>query len=554
MTAPKAEITGGRKITAVWIIPLAALVLGIWMVVYTFMTEGPTIEVHFKTAAGLEEGKTLVKYRDVEIGTLQKVTLNPDLEGVTARIKMRREAVPLLHDDTRFWVVTARIGGGNVTGLNTLISGAYIAMSPGTSGKTARVFEGLERAPLTAAGTAGLRLVLFSDQTLSVSAGDVVLYNGYPVGHVEDVSFDTRRRRVQYVVFVDAPYNQLVDSSVRFWDVSGIRINAGADGFKLETGTLETLLRGGVAFGRPPGVVAGDPVENDTEFKLYASWSQVTEVAYDHRLYYVVSFAQSLKGLEPGAPVEYRGIRIGSVERVLFKTMLDKVFAGKATASGGPIPVLIALEPGRVGLPDTTSALQAVQKIVDDGVEIGLRASLVSGNLLTGGKIVELDYHDNVEAAGLGQFEGFTTIPTVPGGLGRLENQVATLLDKVNRLPLEQTLDSLDETLAETDRSMRALRALLEQDSLRQIPDELRDSLLVLRDLLERDSTQQVPEELEKALAAARMQLQGDSPETYQLGVTLKEVEAAARSLREFLNYLQRNPEALIRGKSETSP
>ena len=268
----------------------------------------------------------------------------------------------------------------------------------------------------------------------------------------------------------------------------------------------------------------------------------------------MVSFAQSLKGLEPGSPVEYRGIRVGSVERVLFKTMLDKVFAGKATASGGPIPVLIALEPGRVGLPDTTEALQAVQKIIDDGVEIGLRASLVSGNLLTGGKIVELEYHDDAEPAGLGHFEGFTTIPTVPGGFGQLEHQVTTLLEKANRLPLDQTLASLDETLAETNRSMRAMRRLLEQDSLRQIPDELRDSILVLRDLLERDSTQQVPQELEQTLAAARAQLQGDSAEAYQLGATLKEVEAAARSLREFLNYLERNPEALIRGKPETSP
>jgi paraquat-inducible protein B len=412
----------------------------------------------------------------------------------------------------------------------------------------------MESPPLTPAGANGLRLILVSDQTLSVSSGDVVLYNGYPVGRVEEVSFEANRRRVRHIVFIDAPYDDLVDSSVRFWDVSGIRVNAGADGFNLETGTLETLLRGGIAFGRPPGVVAGGPVENESVFKLYASWSQVREAAYDHRLYYVVSFAQSLKGLEPGAPVEYRGIRIGSVERILFRTMLNRVLEGKAAASGGPIPVLIALEPGRVGLPDTTAALQAVQKIIEDGVEIGLRAALVSGNLITGKKLVEMEYFDDVEPARIGRFDNFSTLPTVPGGLGQIEYQITTLLDKANRLPLEQTLASLDETLLEINRSMQVLRTLLERDSLQQIPDELHESVRALRGLLERDSTQQVPEELQKALAAARAQLQGDSAETYQLGVTLKEVEAAARSLREFLNYLQRNPEALIRGKSETSP
>lgn len=554
MTAAKAEVSGGRKITAVWLIPLVALALGVWMVIYTFMTEGPAIEIRFNTAAGLEEGKTLVKYREVEIGTLQKITLNPDLEGVTAEVKMRREAIPLLREDTRFWVVTARIGGGDVSGLDTLISGAYIGMSPGTSEVKARKFDGLEHPPLTAAGANGLRLVLVSDHTLSVSSGDVVLYNGYVVGRVEEVSFDAERRRVRHIVFIDAPYHKLVDSGVRFWDVSGIRVSAGADGFSLETGTLETLLRGGIAFGRPPGVVSGEAVENDAEFKLYSSYDQVRQIAYDHRLYYVVSFAQSVKGLEPGAPVEYRGIRVGSVERILFKNMLDNLLEGTQTSSGGPIPVLISIEPGRVGLPDTTPSLQKIQQTIEDGVERGLRASLVSGNLLTGQKLVELEYFADREPAKIGVYENFSTLPTVPGGLGQLEHKITALLDKANQLPLKQTLASLDEALIEMNRSMQALRALLEQDSSRQIPDELRDSILAVRELLERDSMQKVPEELEKTLAAARRQLQGDSAEIYQLGVTLKEVEAAARSLREFLSYLERNPEALIRGKSDASP
>ncbi len=575
MTA-KPETKTGKGLTAVWIIPIVAAALGAWMVVYNYLNEGPEIEITFNTASGLEEGKTKVKFRDVEIGLLQEVRLDEDLEGVTAVVKLRKEAETLLREDTRFWVVRARVGGGGVTGLDTILSGAYLTLSPGQSSVKSKRFVGLEDPPLTPADAPGLRLVLVSTRSVSLSDGDTVLHNGFPVGRVESVTFDPETEQIRHVIFIDAPYHTLVDSSVRFWDTSGISLSAGATGVELQTGSLDTIVRGGVAFAQIDHLQPGEPVEPETEFELFASYRDAQEVYNTQRLFYAAAFKQSLKGLTtPGAPVEYRGIRIGRVERILFKEVIEVGQRDGFEPRGGPIPVLISLEPGRLALPDTTESLEVLRGLIEEGVKNGLRATLVSGNLITGAQLVQLEYFETAEPAEVGDFEGITTIPTVAGGLGQIGDQVTTLLEKANSLPLEQTVVSLNQSLAELNRAMTAvrklvenentqgipenvqdtidaLRTLLEDDNLRDIPADTQETIAALRAMLESEDMQRIPTELKGTLSAARFQLQGQTPEIHQLGKTLKEVESAARALREFLDTLEKKPESLIRGKSDT--
>ncbi len=547
------ETRQGKSLSAVWIIPIVAAVLGAWMVVYSFLTEGPEIEITFNTAAGLEAGKTKVRFRDVEVGMLQDVTLDEDLEGVTAVVKLRKEAEVLLREDTRFWVVRARVGGGGVSGLDTILSGAYITFSPGQSSVKAKRFVGLEDPPLTPADAPGLRLVLISTRSVSLSDGDTVLHNGFPVGRVESVTFDPDTQQIRHVVFIDAPYHTLVNSSVRFWDTSGIALSAGAAGVELQTGSLDTIVRGGVAFAQIDHLGPGEPVQPETEFELFASKSDAQDVYNTQRLFFAAAFKQSLKGLEnPGAPVEYRGIRIGRVERVLFKELAQLARREGLEPRGGPIPVLISLEPARLALPDTVESLDVLRELIHEGVANGLRATLVSGNLITGAQIVQLEYFPNAEPAEMGEFEGITTIPTVAGGLGQIGEQVTALLEKANELPLEQTVARVNQSLDELNRSMAAIRKIVENENTQRIPDNVQDTIDALRAMLESDDMQRLPSELKNALSAARFQLQGQTPEIHQLGKTLKEVESAARALREFLDTLEKKPESLIRGKSDT--
>ena len=477
MATEKAKISGRRRVSSIWFIPLLAVALGIYMVLHNWMNQGPDIEIAFKTADGLEEGKTKIKYRNVDMGLVNEVRLNEHLDGVIAKVKMDPQSVPLLIKDTGFWVVTARVGLGNITGLDTLLSGAYIELAPGSDKTQERKFVGLDQPPLTPADAPGLRLKLTSNQASSVTAGDTVLYKGYKVGRVETMTFDPEDKLVHYQIFIDAPYHELVNSSVRFWDISGISLSAGANGFKVQTGSIETILFGGVTFGVPTGITDGDKVAKNSTFKLYPSYKDILQNPFRFGTYYVVSFNQSVKGLKPSAPVEYRGIRIGNVVRVLFKEGQSAQIEAGDEGEGAPIPVLIYVEPGRMELSDTEASLKIVEDSIRLGVGNGLRASMESGNLFTGAQYIDIDFYPTAPDATLGTFLQYTTIPTIETGLVRLEEQLTSILDTIEALPLADTVATLNQNLA-------SLQSILANQSTQQLPTHLDETVQELRDAI----------------------------------------------------------------------
>ena len=481
MTTQQAEINQGRKLSGIWIIPILALVLGIYMVVHSYLTEGPSIDIAFKTADGLTAGKTKIKYRNVVMGLVEEVRLNDDLDGVIASVKMERQALPMLREDTRFWVVTARVGLGNISGLDTLLSGAYIQLSPGEGAKDKRNFEALEQPPLTPSGAPGLRVKLTSAAAASVSAGDAVLYNGYKVGRVESMVFEPDDRKAHYALFIDAPYHELVDSQTRFWNVSGISLSAGADGFRLETGSIDTVLLGGVGFGHPPGINNGKPVEHNAEFELFASYQDILKNPYSYGTHYVISFSQSIRGLAAGAPIEFRGIPVGRVERVMVKESQEYSRKMGMRGEGDDIPVLIYLEPGRMEMADVPASVEYLQQNIAAGVGNGLRASLETGSLLTGAKFINIDFFPDAEEASLGEFMEYTTIPTIETGLGQIEQKLTAVLDKINALPLEDTVSSANGAIATLNQTLDSLHTILESQSTQQLPEELNATLSDLR-------------------------------------------------------------------------
>ena len=477
MPTEHAQVSKSRKISGIWFIPLLALVLGAYMVLHNWMTQGPDIEIAFKTADGLEEGKTKIKYRNVDMGVVNEVRLNEHLDGVIAKVKMNRQAVPLLIKDTGFWVVTARVGLGNITGLNTLLSGAYIELAPGSSKTEERKFVGLDQPPLTPADAPGLRLKLTSNHASSVTAGDTVLYKGYKVGRVETMTFNPDDKLVHYQIFIDAPYHELVNSSVRFWDVSGISVSTGATGFKVQTGSIDTILFGGVTFGVPAGIKDGSKVTKNSTFELYKSYKDILENPFRYGAYYVVSFNHSVKGLSPGAPVEYRGIRVGNVVRVLFKEGQSEQIEAGQEGEGAPIPVLVYVEPGRMELSDTEASLVVVEETIRLGVGNGLRGSMERGNLLTGAQYINLDYYPAAEKATLGTFMQYTTIPTIETGLAQMEEKVTSILNTIDALPLADTVASLNQNL-------ESLESILDNQSTQQLPTHLDQTIQELRDAI----------------------------------------------------------------------
>ena len=525
----KPSISSGRRFSSIWIVPLVALVIGLSMVLNTYLTEGPTITLEFATAEGLEKGKTKVRLLNVEVGLVENVVLKEDMSGVTTTIKLEREAQSLLRADTRFWVVRARVGVSGVSGLGTILGGSYIEMAPGTGLEGARAFIGLEEPPLTPLDAPGLRLGLFSHRAGSITTGDAVLFRGYKVGRVESLAFDTDKRQARYDIFIDAPYHELVNSATRFWDTSGISMKASAEGLEINTGSLDTVLLGGVTFSTLPGLPAGKPVLNGKEYQLYESYDSILKNPYHYGVHYVVSFRQSIRGLTPGAPVEYRGIRIGRVERILIKELIEQGMTG----AGSAIPVLIYIEPGRMALPDNLDSVASLQKVVEKGIANGLRATLQTGSLLTGKQLISVDYFSDEEPAELGRFGKYTLIPTVQAGVDRLENQVQTFLDTLNALPLEAIVAQANKTLSDADEAVVSLTSTLSS----------------VNSLLDSNDSKALPSELAATLKELRNALAGLAPESklYQsLGASVSSLNATLESLDALLRKLSIKPNALL--------
>jgi paraquat-inducible protein B len=515
MSDARPNISQKRRISAIWIVPIVALGIGLWMLIYTLQSQGPEITIVFSTAEGLEAGKTKIKLRNVEIGLVETAGLGEDLESVVVTARIDKEAETLLREDTEFWVVRPRIGKGGVSGLSTMLSGGYIEISPGTSTKQRTEFVGLETPPITPAGTPGKALSVLSDRAGSIGMGDPILYKGFRVGRVETEDFDVEMQAMRYRVFVEAPYDDLVTTSTRFWSVSGVSFTAGADGIKVSTGSLETLLIGGLEFGLPEDVGPGISVEEGTQFDLYESYAEVNERPYRHGLEYVVGFSQSIRGLYPGAPVEFRGLQAGHVVRIMLNEMAKSGLRGK----GDPIPVLVRLEPARLDFPDTEEGVERLRTTVERAVEGGMRASLTSGNLITGSLYIAFDVFPDEPPTELGDYMEWPEIPTVASGLSGIERRITSLLDKINQLPLDQTVAELQGTLA-------SLNSVLAGEGMQSLPSSMDATL----------------KELQKTVAS----FSDESELQSRLLPTITALDQTLTSLREVLDTLAEQPNALI--------
>ncbi|GAB3092255.1 MCE family protein [Aestuariicella hydrocarbonica] len=479
MSETEPTIRPKRAISKVWLIPLVALALGVWMLFYGYTNQGPSFQIQFNNADDLVAGKTKIKLLSVDVGMVESIGLNPEANGVIVNATLDKKYSDLLKQDTQFWVERAQIGTSGVSGLSTLLSGAYIKLLPGTSKRKQHTFTGLESAPLTNVNAPGVRLVLTSKKSSAVSTGNPVLFNGYVVGGVESKTLDETTQTIKYDVFIKAPYHQLVTDNVRFWDVSGIAMRASAKGFDVHMGSLDTLLAGGLSFSLPPDTPPGELARDGKEFHLYTSLEETLEKVYRHKVRYVISFNQPVGGVAPGAPVVFRGIPIGQVERVLLKEMMTG-----PTGKGAAIPILVHIEPGRLELGDSEASAEHLKELIEKEVRSGLRASLKTGNLITGNQLVSLDYYPNVEHAELGQYEQYAQIPTTPGSLAQLQESASMLLDKFNRLPIEDTIISANQAIGQLDASLLSLEQLLQSEGVQTLPSQLNSSLNELNSTL----------------------------------------------------------------------
>jgi paraquat-inducible protein B len=532
---PEVEVESRRRVSLVWLFPLVAAAIAIWLGYTTLREQGPTITIRFESAEGLEADKTRIKYKDVDVGVVDNVALSDDLSHILVTAELSKGVEQHVTEGTRFWIVRPRIGASGVSGLGTLLSGAFIEMDPG-EGALTDSFVGLEEPPPISSDVPGTRYLLQAENLGWVERGSPVYYRDVPVGQVLSYQLPKDQRALEVQVFVNAPHDQLVRADSRFWNASGVELSVSAAGFDVRVQSLAALLAGGIAFDTPSIARPGEQATAGSEFPLFDSFASVGEAQFTEKMPYLVSFDGSVRGLSPGAPVEFRGIKIGRVTDI-------SLMADPGTKSVR-IPVTIEIEPQRVGVEGDISDLEPYEGMAAL-IDRGLRAQLKQGNLLTGELFVSLDFHPDAPKAKLDMDAEHPVIPSIPTDIEVLTASVTGILDKLAALPLEGLVADLRATT-------QSINALASSPGTERTVSALSDTAVGLQALVAKIDEQVGPllGQARSTLAAAEGLVGRDSQTRYDVSAMLRELTSAARSIRLFADYLERHPEALIRGKA----
>ncbi len=524
----EAKVQKVRNWSPVWIFPIVTALIGAWILFYHYSHQGPEVTLITTNAEGIEGGKTTIKSRSVDVGVVESATLTDDLTHVEIKARLNAGMEKLLHGDSVFWVVKPQVGREGISGLGTLLSGAYIELQPGKKGSQPENYQLLDSPPLAPPDAKGIRVTLDSKKAGQLSPGDPVLFRGYRVGSVETSTFDAQKRTISYQLFISAPNDRLVTGNVRFWKDSGIAVDLTSAGMRVEMGSLSTLFGGGVSFDVPEGMDQGQPVAQQTAFRLYDDQKSIQDSLYTDHIDYLMFFKDSVRGLQPGAPVEFRGIRLGTVGKVPFfapgmRQVLDDDYR---------IPVLVRIEPER--LINQVGDTPDIAEHIDGLMKRGLRGSLKTGNLVTGALYVDMDFFPKEPPVKeIREFGGYKIIPTVSSGLAQIQQRLMETLDKINSLPLNPMIQQATNTLSESQATMRRLQATLDN----------------LNKLTASQSMQQLPQDMQKTLRELNRSMQGFQPGSAaynKMVADMQRLDQVLRELQPVLKTLNTKSNALV--------
>ena len=513
-------------ISLIWLVPLVAAIVGASLLVHGWLGQGPTITVTFQTAEGLEANKTQVKYKNVVIGKVTQIALTRDRSQVKVKIDLEKNAESFATKDTRFWVVRPRVGIGGVSGVDTLFSGAFIGADTGDSQDEEDEFKGLETPPPVLHGQPGKRFTLHSGDLGSLDVGSPVYFRRVQVGHVVSHALDENGKGVSLQIFVDAPNDKYVSKSSRFWNASGVDVSLGADGLKLNTQSLATVLAGGVAFQSPNGPHDDTPAEENANYDLFNDQASAMAPPDGEPRYIRMRFDHSLRGLRVDSPVEFLGINVGKVVSVNLdydvQTQRFPVIVGAVVYPERLGKAHQKLMAAAIGKGDTDWS-QMVGRLVDHG----LRAQARSGNLLTGQLYIAIDFDPKAKPVTFDPAAKPLELPTTSGDFDKIQEQIGSIVDKIQKIPFDTIGKNLDESLKQLSGTLKQVNENLAPEATKTF------------------------KQAQQTLGAANNALSDDSPLQQNLGQTLQELQRTARSLRVLTDYLSRHPESLIRGKGK---
>jgi paraquat-inducible protein B len=530
----EARVRKRRWFAWVWVVPVVAAGLVIWLAWRALADRGPLITIVFKAAEGLQAGQTKVQHRDVDVGTVESVELTPDLLRVVVRARMTRQAVPFLNEKTRFYVVAPHVGVGGISGLSTIVSGSYIEMYPGRDGKPEHNFVALDEPPILPPDAQGRFFTLESTDLGSLTRGSPISYHGVSVGEVEGFLLADNGSHVTVTAFVRSPWDKLVHPETRFWNAGGVDVSLGAQGVRVRANSWQQLLSGGIAFETSTEVLSKPPSPADADFPLYDNRERALRAPRGSEIVYVADFKGNQRGVEPGISVELEGNEVGEVKEAHLQ--YDEHEHALTTR------VTFSVDPDRVNIQGMPKAAgTAPRAIVSDWLKTlvshGMRAQVASASFLTGQKLVALDIAANAPPARIGQVGQQLVFPTTASGdLTEILQSVRAVLKNLDRATsgpqLGHALKSLDETLTRLDNITRDVEPDIQSlvKSLRDTADSAQGTLSAVQGIMGSNA---------------------NNPANTDLPKLMRELEDAARSVRVLADYLDRHPEALLRGRKE---
>jgi paraquat-inducible protein B len=535
-----------HRISLVWIIPLVAALAAGWLGWRTLASRGPIITIVFSGAEGLEAGKTKIEHNNIVLGLIESLKPADDLAHVIATARMSRFAEGHLTEGSRFWIVRPRFSIEGISGLSTLISGAYVELDPGQGAATDH-FTALDEPPVVSASEPGRTFSLHATRLGSIAQNDPVYYRGLKVGEVLGDSLSDADGSVTVRIFVGAPHAQLVREGTRFWNASGLSVSAGSEGFKIHSESLLALLVGGIDFDVPLGAQPGEIAKSDAQFTLYDDVAAASDAIYTRTVRFLLHFPDAVDNLVPGAQVRMHGLRVGQVADVHMEYDAE---TGRIS-----VPVVIAIEPERVKIlhaaPAPGTFEQRAYATIAQFVAQGLRARLGSGNLLTGQKVVNLDFVPDAPAHSVIEGGEYPEIPTVPSS--NLDTVIESAKDLLGNLQATVTkLNGIISSPAVT-RSIRSLDASLA--NLDHITHDLRIGVGPLITALRATagSADAALKQAQGTLATAQGALDSRRSDGGDLAGTLRELKNTAQSVRVLADYLDLHPGALLLGRSEAA-
>ncbi|MCT4372956.1 MCE family protein [Yangia mangrovi] len=509
-----------RNLSLVWLVPLAAIAVTVFIAWQSLAERGALIEITFENAAGITADETTIRYRDVIVGTVEEVVFSDDLAEVRVSARIDRNVADSLPADAEFWVVRPEVSASGITGLSTVLSGVYIeaGFAP-QEGASARKFRGLDQTPLVRPGVKGTRITIRADDGTQLSAGAPIFYQGIEVGRIETPRLLERGNGVVVDAFIEAPNDRRITTATRFWDTSGFSVNIGPSGLNLSVGSVAALIRGGIAFDTV--VSGGSAVPAGYAFDLYDDEASARDSLFSETISNAVEltaeFDESVRGLEVGSAVTYRGLRVGRV------TAIGAFIDGEGETQTVRLRTTLSIDPRALGLEEEAPQSETIA-FLSNAVKNGLRARLASQNLFSQSLVVELAEIPDAEPATFGIFaQDAPLIPSVESDLPDITATAEGLFQRINDLPVEDLLDQAIDTLASIENFtanprlrdapdaviglLEDARGLIGSDEIKAIPGELRGTVAELRGVIEdmraAGAVQQLVSTLEAAEAAA---------------------------------------------------